>query len=140
MSSELSITLFHYVPNKEKPGYLKFDRVATLQELADEINAVLDTIMLNDGEYSLKQAYEWLSFDRDLQKDLPLTTKKPQEVLLQAMFRHGNNEGYIIEIVLFDRFSGKYITPITIKFLSDEDKVWEGVRAISDAIHQGYFN
>jgi hypothetical protein len=140
MSSELSITLHYYVANEERPGYSKYHRTATPQEIADEINAVLGTISIENGECTLKEAYEWLSIERELVKTEPLTDKMPQDVLLQTMFRHGNCEGYIIEIILFDRITEKYSVPISIKFLTNEDDVWRGVRAISNAIREGQFN
>lgn len=140
MPSDLEIKLHHYAPNKDKPGYLKYNRTATPNQLAEAIDNVLDTITVEDSEYTLKEAYEWLSVDRDLDVEAPLTDKMPGDVFLQAMFRHGHCEGYLIEIILFDRHGNNYTTPFTIKFLTNEDDVWRGVRAISDAINLGLYN
>ena len=138
--SDLSITLHHYKPNPEKPGYCSFDRIATLQELVDEFDAVLDTIPVDNGEYTVKQGYEWHIPNRDLKLDEPATDGMPGDVQLQVILRHGSSEGMLIDLMLFDLRTSTYTSLTTAKFFISDDYLWQATRAVSEAIYEGLFN
>jgi hypothetical protein len=77
-----------YRPNPEKPGYLKFERMATVGELFDFCKASLD-------EAGVSELLEYFSIMSRVERDQPLPVNLRWLVVFPVT---GGNEGFYIHI------------------------------------------
>lgn len=130
--SELAIAFESYIPHPDKPGYLKFNGVKDKDDIYKQIVEVLSKIPFSD-EGSAYDSAEWVGMAGKYGEDF----RVPNHGEPIVFYRHGSNEGYIVEILLRD--NGIFYPICSIKYLVDEDSVANLVRKLVEASQNGLY-
>ncbi|WFE68094.1 hypothetical protein P8S54_07630 [Thiomicrospira sp. R3] len=151
----MKIQTVFYKTNPDKPGFMKLDRYATIQEIEDQIHRVLSTPLkienfreprfIGDQLSSCLFSgldYEWLSWDRgilDWRAD-PKSTLIPENFAynLHFLVREGNSEGMVVSMIHLAN-NGRFTEVCSIKYLGYTDnQVYLIGNSLSKALRQGY--
>ncbi|AHF02309.1 hypothetical protein THIAE_06265 [Thiomicrospira aerophila AL3] len=151
----MKIQTVFYKENPAKPGFMMLDRYATIQEIEDQVHAVLSVSHeinnFNTSRLIGEQLtsclfngleYEWLSWDRsilDWRAD-PKTTVLPEKFAynLHFLVRKGNSEGMVISLLHLSN-DGKFTEVCSIKYLGyTDEQVYLIGNHLSKALSLGY--
>lgn len=129
------IKLGVHKPKLGSPGVMTLDRMLTLQELFEQVNAVLKTIVADENEIDCN-AYtvaEWISKNRDIGDDTNMTF----EPILVCATR-GNCEGEVVRILQGNASNIKQL--ISIKYIfGGMDFARKVAAVLDDAFDEGLY-
>jgi len=110
--------------------------------IEEAVYAVLETVQSDDG-YTAREYLEWIMMYRD---DLERTAR-PDDLfprmgardMIHITVQRGPCEGWHIKFLLCDPDTGRYSTPITLKYLSNPDLVFRAAKALAEAVDAGSY-
>lgn len=130
---ELAIAFESWKPNPNKPGYLSFNGVKSAKEIERQINDALKAIPF-DRESNAYDCAEYISMHGKYQHETFEVPKHGQPIVF---YRHGNSEGYLVEIWL--RKDERFYEVCRIKYLVDVDAVASVVHHLITACNNGLY-
>ncbi|GAA5138576.1 hypothetical protein [Thalassotalea piscium] len=128
------IKMASYIPNPEKPGFVKFDKYHSYKEVAEQIKATLKIICVdNSNAYDIA---EWVSEYTETNEKL-----NAKGGMLAVIPRYGSNEGMIIDIVHINPNDemNKFNPIITAKYFIDDKMLFDISLQLVNAIENGYY-
>lgn len=129
---EAAIAFESSIPHPEKEGYLKFAGVKSSEEIQHQIREALKSIKIED--YNALEAAEWISMEGKYDEKFEV----PMHGSPIVFWRHGNNEGEIVEIHLRDH-SRKFYPICSIKFLLGSEFAQVVTSALIEACQAGLY-
>lgn len=114
-------------------GILSYVKQKTLKQVESQLRSVLQAITIKRWDCDALGGCEWISTNSDLVEVGNFPKGEPL-----AVFREGSNEGYLLQIICHNQDNGEMIPVFSVKYLSDEDSVWEIVKNVSHAIRNAY--
>lgn len=129
---EVAIAFESCVPHPEKKGYLKFAGVKSSKEIQHQIEEALKSIKFEN--HNALESAEWLSMEGKYDEKFEV----PMHGRPIVFWRHGDNEGEIVEIYLRDQ-SRKFYPICSIKFLLGREFAQVVTNTLIDACQKGLY-